>query len=161
MKRTSLILAASTLFLAGGCARVNNDRLVLAPEPAPLEQATGTSITGVSRANWQPREFVVAHDNAHHHPTYTALAPMSAGAATYQCGCDPQPRHAFEPKDDMGRQMGDALAAPFIAGWEVLRMPVAAIFDWPGSVTTQDPAYFDRYHQPATTFDLGTSGAAQ
>ena len=60
-----------------------------------------------------------------------------------------------------GQALADAMAAPFIAGWEVLRMPVAAILDWPGSVTTQDPAYFDRYHQPASTFDLGTTGSNQ
>ena len=112
-------------------------------------------------ANWQSQDFVVDGDNAQHHPTYTALVPMSSGAATYQCGCDPQAGHAFEPKDDIGHEMGDALTAPFIAGWEIVRMPVAAILDWPGSVTTQDPAYFDRYHQPASTFDLGTSEANQ
>jgi len=161
MKRTSLTPTFAALLLAGGCAQVNNDRLVLAPQPAPLEQATGASVVSVSRANWQSQDFVVDGDNAQHHPTYTALVPMSSGAATYQCGCDPQAGHAFEPKDDIGHEMGDALTAPFIAGWEIVRMPVAAILDWPGSVTTQDPAYFDRYHQPASTFDLGTSEANQ
>lgn len=142
--------------VGAGCAQLDNDRLTDLTPGVPMAEATGPSVLGVSRANWADRVFLVEPAAVEHYPTYTALGPMSADATEAQRGCDPTAAGSFAAETDAGAQRGDGVAAPFIAGWEVLRMPVAMIARWPGSVTRDGSPVYDRYHEPTRTFDLGT-----
>lgn len=147
----------SIAMLAGlglaGCAGVNNDRVVGLDPGVPMAEATAPSVIGADRANWRRREYIVWTDAPEHWPIYTALRPVSSDSNPAQTGASPTAAGAFEWENDMGAQATDGVAAPFIAGWEVLTMPVAMIFRWPGLAVSDDPAWFDRYNEPPAADD--------
>ncbi len=150
----------SVLFAAAltGCASVDNERTMPMSHPVTIEPSPEPSVRSISRANWTPRAYVVETDALEHHPTYTALRPLAARDTDIRTGTFPTADTIIPDEHDAGPLIADALAAPFIAGWEVARMPVLMIADqWPGSITTSDPTPYDRYREPISTFDLGTS----
>lgn len=153
-----VMVAVCAAGCAGGCARVNNERVAGLDAGRALEPATGASVAGVSRANWERRVFVVERDAAEHRPIYTALGPTGADASAMQTGGEPTAGDAFAWEDDRGVQLAEGIAGPIVAGWEVLTMPVRMILRWPGSVVRDGGAGagFDLYHEPTASFDLGT-----
>lgn len=151
----SLLVVGSVALV--GCAGVNNERTALMTDPVALEPAPAASVVSVSRENWLARAYVVEPDVLEHYPTYTSLRPVSGEETAAQSGAFPTIETAIPGEGDSGASAGDAIAAPFVAGWEVLRMPFLMIGRWPGSVNTSDPAWYDRYREPTTGFDLGTS----
>lgn len=149
VRSTPAIVAAAL----SACAGVNNDRSALATEPPALQPASAASIVSVSRENWARRTYTVEPDVLEHYPNYTTLRPMPDNAAAN--AEHPTIETAIPADDPSSGALGAGAAAPFIAAWEIVRMPFMMIGQWPGSVSRSGPAWYDRYHEPTTTFDLG------
>lgn len=156
----SILVHSSLLagFLAiSGCATIDNDRLTVAGdslpvvagaeghEAAPLEQATGPSVTGVDRSHWPEHEIVVWQDGVRHHPHFTSEQPRFAKATARQRGAYPTAESALELGANPGAQVWEGFAAPVWGGMDVvLFLPRAVAIGGPGAMVASPDATYSR-----------------
>lgn len=145
------------LIAASGCATIDNDRLTVAGdslpvvagaeghEAAPLQQATGPSVTSVDRTHWPEHEIVVWQDGVRHHPHFTSDQPRYAKATARQRGAYPTAESALELGADPGAQVWEGFAGPVWGGMDVvLFLPRAIAIGGPGALVASPDATYSR-----------------
>jgi hypothetical protein len=158
--------------LAGGCVVAANDTMgtgetvrleAFAPQPkpspaTPAEQVIAPSLTGISRANWEPTQILIPVDGTAHHPIYArrttwadktarqrGMNPTATSALELYSGSEQQ--QEYEALNNQARALSDVvLMLPRMLAWR----------PW-GLRASPDEAY-QRYWHPERPEPAATSG---
>lgn len=156
----SLLIASGAVVMLTGCTTINPERGPASPNGppvmldtlnptaaatvkvrglAPAQPDSGVpapSIVSVTRDNWRATPFAVPVSGVQHHPIYTDDKPRFARETARARGEYPTQISSLEvtTQDSNGSLALEGLAAPVRAGWDILRMPVWACWDFPWSV---------------------------
>lgn len=130
-----MLTRAATLALlalaCAGCQSIDNDRLTVGDHVPPtfipaddraadrLAPATGPSLTGIERTNWNASEIVVATDGVQHHPRWTSAQPAYTKTPRSR-GLYPTADTALSLDRADGAEAAEAAAAPFHAASDVI-----------------------------------------
>jgi len=149
--RSATIIALSACTLAG-CATINNDRTTVGGQPltaldesvvAPFQEATGPSVIGPDRSNWDEVTMVVAVDTTQHHPNLTDGGPAYAKVTPRQRGEFPGPDDALDLGAGTDDQVAEMFVAPFAAGLDVV-LAIPRLIANGGKVQTSPRRWYER-----------------
>ena len=94
-------------------------------------------LTTISRADFEPRRFVVPVDGVRHQPTYllTGLPEAGDSASWRDAGTYPTVQGALDVRGDADFEMRNAFAGPLAAALEIALSPIGLVITPPWSVT--------------------------
>lgn len=157
-RRVGVGAMALVAALAGGCAGIDNSRVVVGGEEPPalvapseggdetLVEAAEPSLDGLDRGHWASVDVEVKPDGTQHAPRLTTNGPRYADRPSRNRGLHPTVRTALDLESDGFGQWSEALAAPFHAGADVvLALPRMMIGLLRGGVVASPAERYQRF----------------